>query len=63
MNHPEQHRGILVQTHDRMLPSDEHIKGKTFDIMIVGPKDKVDFNLLKTYGDVKELTVDEVFNY
>ena len=42
---------------------DEHIKGKTFDIMIVGPKEKVDFNLLKTYGDVKELTVDEVFNY
>ena len=42
---------------------DEHIKGKTFDIMIVGPKEKVDFNLLKTYGDVKELTVDEVFNF
>jgi len=42
---------------------DEHIKGKTYDIMIVGPKEKVDFNLLKTYGDVKELTVDEVFNY
>ena len=41
----------------------EHIQGKTFDIMIVGPKEKVDFNLLKTYGDVKELTVDEVFNF
>ena len=41
----------------------EHIQGKTYDIMIVGPKEKVDFNLLKNYGDVKELTVDEVFNY
>jgi len=42
---------------------DEHIKGKTYDIMIVGPKEKVDFNLLKNYGNIKELSVDEVFMY
>ncbi len=41
----------------------EHVQGKKYDIMIVGPKQKVDFNLLKTYGEVHELSVDEVFNY
>ena len=41
----------------------EHIQGKHYDIMIVGPKEKVDFNLLKTYGEVHELTLEEVFNY
>lgn len=41
----------------------EHIQGKKYDILIVGPKEKVDFNLLKTYGDVHELTLEDVFNY
>lgn len=41
----------------------QHIKGKKYDILIVGPKDKVDFNLLKTYGEIKEMTLEEVFKY
>ncbi|MDR2834689.1 MAG: insulinase family protein [Bacteroidales bacterium] len=40
-----------------------HVKDKKFDILIVGDKAKIDFNLLKKYGDVKELSLEEVFNY
>jgi zinc protease len=40
-----------------------HVKGKNYDILIVGNKSKIDFNLLKKYGDVKELSLEEVFNY
>ena len=42
---------------------DDHIKGKTYDILIVGNKTKIDFNLLKNYGNVRELSLEEVFNY
>ena len=40
-----------------------HVKGKKYDILIVGNKDKVDFNLLKKYGDVTEMTLEEIFGY
>ncbi len=41
----------------------QHIAGKKYDLLIVGSKDKIDFNLLKNYGKVNELTLEEVFNY
>ena len=40
-----------------------HIKGKKYDILIVGDKTKNDFNLLKQYGKVTELTLEDIFNY
>ena len=42
---------------------DNHIKDKNYDILIVGNKNKIDFNLLKSYGKVHELTLEQVFNY
>lgn len=42
---------------------DRHVKGKNYDILILGNKEKIDFELLKKYGDVKELTLEEIFNY
>lgn len=42
---------------------EKHVKGKTYDILIVGNKSKIDFNHLKNYGKVQELTLEEVFNY
>ncbi len=42
---------------------EEHIKNKNYDILIVGNKSDIDFNLLSKYGNVKELTLEEVFNY
>ncbi len=40
-----------------------HVKGKSYDILIVGNKEKIDFELLKSYGTVKELSLKEIFNY
>lgn len=41
----------------------EHIKGKNYDILIIGNKSRIDFNLLRSYGQVNELALEEVFNY
>ncbi|NCC87940.1 MAG: insulinase family protein [Clostridia bacterium] len=41
----------------------EHITGKKYDILIIGNKSKIDFGLLNKYGQVKELSLEEVFNY
>jgi len=41
----------------------EHIKGKNYDILVIGNKSRIDFNLLRSYGQVKELSLEEVFNY
>ena len=40
-----------------------YIKGKVRSILIVGSKDKIDFNSLSQYGVVKELTLEELFGY
>jgi predicted Zn-dependent peptidase len=41
----------------------EHIKGKKYDILIIGNKSRIDFNILGNYGQVEELSLEEVFNY
>lgn len=40
-----------------------YIKGKPFNIVLIGSKDKIDFKSLKKYGEVKQLTLDEIFGY
>jgi len=42
---------------------DGHIKDKKYDILVVGPKDKINFTLLKKYGKVEELTLEQLFGY
>ena len=42
---------------------DEHINPAKYSILIVGKRDLVDFNYLKKYADVKELSLEEVFGY
>ncbi|MDR2011343.1 MAG: insulinase family protein [Bacteroidales bacterium] len=42
---------------------DSHIAGKKYDILIIGNRDKIDFNLLKPYGQVHELSLEEIFGY
>ena len=39
------------------------IANKKFDIAVIGKKESIDFNVLKRYGKVKEVTLDELFNY
>ena len=42
---------------------DEHIKDKNYTIMVLGNKDVVDMNILKKYGPVKVLEMEEIFGY
>jgi predicted Zn-dependent peptidase len=41
----------------------EFIKGKKFNIVLVGDKNKINLKELQKYGEVKELTPDELFGY
>lgn len=40
-----------------------YIKGKNYNIGVLGNKDKLNFAALGKYGEVKELSLDEVFGY
>lgn len=40
-----------------------YIKGKPFNVVLIGSKDKIDFKSLKKYGEVRQLTLDEIFGY
>ncbi len=42
---------------------DKHIKGKPVTYLVIGKKDNVDFKVLESLGTVKELSLEEVFNY
>ncbi|NNC95748.1 MAG: insulinase family protein [Chitinophagales bacterium] len=41
----------------------DHIKGKDYALCVIGSKDNVDFDVLGEYGTVKELSLEEIFNY
>jgi len=41
----------------------EHIKGKPYTFMVLGKKDAVDLEFLKSIGNFQELTLEELFNY
>ena len=38
-------------------------KGRNFNVVLIGDKDKINFKALKPYGTVRELTLDEIFGY
>jgi len=39
----------------------QYIKGKPKTFLVIGAKDKVDFNALKAYGEIIELGLDDIF--
>jgi zinc protease len=41
----------------------QYIKGKPFNVVLVGDRKKLSFKDLQKYGAVKELTLDELFGY
>ena len=41
----------------------KHIANKKFDFVIVGKKEAINFDILKKYGEVIELSLDDMFNY
>ena len=42
---------------------DEYIKDNNYSILILGNKNQLDMNVLAQLGIVKELTLEEIFNY
>ncbi len=42
---------------------DQHLKGKNFTFMMVGNKNAIDQNSLRSIGPVEELTLEQLFNY
>ncbi len=42
---------------------DQHIKGKNYTYLVLGKKGDVRLDLLEKIGPVKELTLEEIFNY
>jgi predicted Zn-dependent peptidase len=42
---------------------DEYIKNKKYTFLVLGDTKKLDFNILKQYGIVKQLSLEEVFGY
>ena len=41
----------------------DNIKGKNFNIVLIGNKNKINFKELKQYGEIKQLSLDEIFGY
>lgn len=42
---------------------EEYIKGNNYSILVLGNKNEIDMNVLGQLGTVKELTLEELFNY
>ncbi|HTE31953.1 MAG TPA: insulinase family protein, partial [Chryseolinea sp.] len=41
----------------------QYIKGNRYNIVLIGSRDKINFSTLKPYGQVQELTLDQIFGY
>ncbi len=42
---------------------DENIKGSTFNFLILGKLERLDYSILEKLGEVQELTLEQIFNY
>ena len=42
---------------------DSHIANGTRVVMVLGSKDELDFEVLKQYGEIVHLTLEDVFGY
>jgi len=41
----------------------QYVKGKPYAIFVLGAKDRLDFEVLRQYGEVQELTLEDIFGY
>src|SRR5690606_29822843 len=41
----------------------KYIKGSDYNTMVLGSRSKLNFNDLKKYGEIREVTLDELFGY
>lgn len=42
---------------------EKYVKDKDYNIMVLGSRDKLNFNDLRKYGEVREVSLDELFGY
>jgi predicted Zn-dependent peptidase len=42
---------------------ESYVKGRNFNVVLIGSKDKIDFKSLQRYGAVRQLSLDEIFGY
>ncbi|MDR2040946.1 MAG: insulinase family protein [Tannerella sp.] len=42
---------------------DEHIRPAGYSVLLIGKRDRIDFNYLKKIADVRELSLEELFGY
>ncbi|MDV3309749.1 MAG: insulinase family protein [Cyclobacteriaceae bacterium] len=42
---------------------EKYVKGRDYNIMVLGSRDKLNFNDLRKYGEVREVSLDELFGY
>ena len=40
-----------------------HVKGKQYVFLVMGDKNKLNMDYLKSLGEFKELTLEEIFGY
>jgi len=58
------YKQVATMTFDDLKAFQEtYIKGKTYVTVLVGSRDKINFEELAKYGEVKELSLDELFGY
>ncbi len=42
---------------------DEYIRDKKYNILVLGDVEKLDFDILSQFGEVNQLTLEEIFGY
>ncbi|HRH34401.1 MAG TPA: insulinase family protein, partial [Catalimonadaceae bacterium] len=57
----EQTPGFTIQ--DLKAFQEKYVKGKKFTLVLVGKRDKIDFDALRKFGTVTELKVDDLFGF
>jgi predicted Zn-dependent peptidase len=57
----ERMQAITLQ--DLIRFQEEQVKGRTFNLLVLGSKDKIDMDYLRTLGPVRELTLSEIFGF
>ena len=52
-----------MQMSDLVNFFNQHVKGKTFNVGLLGKKENLDWEAVKKFGTIKELTLEDLFGY
>lgn len=58
------YRQLLQSNADDLIRfQQEYVRGKHYKLMVLGSKDRIDMEYLRSFGPVRELSMEEVFGY